>query len=125
MVDVDGNSVIFIREDAPDDYDEAASDNQSHTRFGKALRLAARLRDFKNDDVAAGKVLDSALNEEAGDPFERARLLAARAEIAVALGDRQRAQQARAEISALPLSAEQRARLGAELKAIQTFKRSV
>jgi len=123
VVDPDGNAVIYIREDAPDDYDEATSDNRSPTRFGKALRLAARLRDFKNDDRAAAKVLDAALKKEAGDPFERARLLAARAEIAAAMGDGERVRLAREQIAALPLSDEHRARLDRELEAIDRLTR--
>jgi hypothetical protein len=118
VVDVNGNSVIYIRRDAPDDYDEKASDNRSQTRLGKALRLAARLRDFKNDDRAAAKVLEAALKKDEGDPFERARVLIARAEIAVAMADRKRAELVRAELSALRLSAAQRARLSAELESV-------
>jgi hypothetical protein len=123
VVDVDGNSVIYIRQNAPDDYDEGASDNRSDTRFGKVLRLAARLRDFRNDDRTAARVLEAALKKEPGAPFERALLLAARAEIAVAAGDRPRADAARAEIAALPLTREQRARLDAELATIEALDR--
>jgi len=118
VVDVAGNSIIYIREDAPDDYDEGASDNQSQTRLGRALRAAARLRDFKNDDRAAARVLDAALRKEKGAPFERARVLAARAEIAIATGDAARAQAARAEIAALPLGPDERAAIAAALAAL-------
>jgi hypothetical protein len=125
VVDVDGNSVIYIRENASDDYDEAASDNQSGTRLGKALRAAARLRDFRNDDTMAAKVLDAALKkEEPGAPFERARGLAARAEIAVAMGDPQRAQAARAEIAALALDPEERRKIQKELELVDALERS-
>jgi hypothetical protein len=75
----------------------------------------ARLRDFKNDDAMAAKLIDVTLAREAGDPFERARLLAARVEIATALGDLPRAGAARAEIAALPLDGAQRAALAPEL----------
>jgi hypothetical protein len=124
VVDVAGNSVIFIRQDAPDDHDEGASDNQSQTRLGKALRAAARLRDFKNDDRAAARLLDAALRREEGSPFERAQLLAARAEIAVAMDDTERAASARAEIAALPLEASERAAIAAQLEAIDALARS-
>jgi hypothetical protein len=124
VVDVAGNSVIFIRQDAPDDYDEGGAGAGAHTRFGKALRLAARLRDFKNDDAMAAKVIDAALKKEPGDPFERARLLVARAEIAAALGDPARVRSARAQIAALPLTPEERARIDDELEGVAALERS-
>jgi len=118
VVDVDGNSVIYIRQNAPDDYDEGSSDNPSQTQLGKALRAAARLRDFKNDDAAAAKVLEAALKKEAGAAFERARVLVARAEIAVAMDDPARVTSALAEISALVLRDDERARIHEELEAL-------
>nr|QKW93683.1 glyoxalase [Vitiosangium cumulatum] len=124
VVDVAGNSVIYIRQDAPDDYDESASDNPSQTGLGKALRAAARLRDFKNDDAAAAKVLEAALKKEAGAAFERARVLVARAEIAVAMDDPARATSARAEIATLVLSDDERARIDEELEAIDALERA-
>jgi len=102
IVDVAGNSVIFIRRDARDDYDEGSAGPPSGSRLDQALRAAARLRDFRIDDEAAGRVLDAALaRRDAGTPAERARALAARAEIAVATGDHARAASLRAELAAL------------------------
>ena len=63
VVDPSGNSVIFIRRDAPDDYDEGAAPAPP-SPLGRALRAAARLRDFKTDDRAAAKVLEAALARE-------------------------------------------------------------
>ena len=123
VVDVDGNSVIYIRRDAPDDYDEGDGPEPT-SHLGKALRAAARLRDFRTDDDAAAKVLEAALRRpDAGTPFERARALAARAEIAVAHGDTARSDAARAEIAALPLSADERAAIDRELDAIAALAR--
>jgi hypothetical protein len=116
VVDVAGNSVIFIRQDAPDDYDEGDAPAPT-TRLGKALRTAARLRDFKNDDRAAAKVLDAALRREPGAPLERARALTARAEIAAAAGDDERVAALQAEIAALALPEADRATIDAELAA--------
>ncbi|XXX72133.1 hypothetical protein WMF30_31255 [Sorangium sp. So ce134] len=126
VVDVAGNSVIFIRRGAPDDYDEGAAGSRSNSRLGKALRAAARLRDFKNDDAAAAKVLDVALarKEEADAPLERARALAARLEIAVALGDASRARALRAELDEAPLSEEERAQIRPQLEAVDALERS-
>jgi catechol 2,3-dioxygenase-like lactoylglutathione lyase family enzyme len=124
IVDVAGNSVIYIRDNAPDDYDEGASDNQSPTRLGKALRTAARLRDFKNDDASAAKVLEAALNREPGAPLERARVLIARAEVAIAMADFARAASARTELAGLALDDSERAQLATELANLDGFERS-
>ncbi|MFY0562678.1 hypothetical protein ACN28E_02445 [Archangium lansingense] len=124
MVDPAGNSVIFIRRDAPDDDDEGQKP-QSSSRLGKALRAAARLRDFKGDDLAAAKVLDVALaRDEPGLPIERARALAARAELAIALGDETRARSAREQLQRIPLSEEEREQFREELEAADTLART-
>ncbi|WP_437805906.1 hypothetical protein [Sorangium sp. So ce1078] len=125
VVDVAGNSVIFIKRGAPDDYDEGAAGSRSDSRLGRALRAAARLRDFKNDDAAAAKVLDAALaRKEADAPLERARVLAARLEIAVALGEEARARTLRAELDEAPLSEEERAQIKLQLDAVDALERS-
>lgn len=123
VVDPAGNSVIFIRRDAPDDYDEGKRPH-STSGLGKALRAAARLRDFKGDDLAAAKVLDVALaRKEPALPIERARALAARAELAIALGDETRARTAREELQRIPLSAEEREQFREELEAADHLDR--
>ncbi|WP_437933318.1 hypothetical protein [Sorangium sp. So ce341] len=127
VVDVAGNSVIFIRQSAPgDDNDEEAAGSFSNSRLGRALRAAARLRDFKNDDAAAAKVLDVALarKEDADAPLERARALAARLELAVALGEEARARALRAELDEAPLSEEERAQIRPLLDAVDALERS-
>jgi hypothetical protein len=118
VVDGAGNSVVYIRRDAPDEYDEHDRPAESDSRLGKALRTAARLRDFRNDDAMAAKVLDGALKHaDAGTPLERARALAARAEIAAAHGDAARVASCRAAATGLELSEAERAAMDAELAA--------
>lgn len=125
VVDVAGNSVIFIKKDAPDDYDEGTTEPRSESALGRALRTAARLRDFKNDDAAAAKVLDVALARNTpAEPVERALALVARIELAVALDEQTRAQSLRAELQQVPLTDEERARLRPELDAVDAFERS-
>lgn len=125
VVDVAGNSVVFIKRDAPDDYDEGAAGAGSDSHLGRALRTAARLRDFRNDDDMAARVLDLALaRSEPAAPIERARALAARLEISVALGEEARARALRAELDELPLSGEDRAQIRAELDAVDALERS-
>lgn len=131
IVDVAGNSLIFIKQGAPEE-DETAEDAiappAGESRLARALRLAARLRDFKNDDRAAAKVLDAALaHEEAAEasvPLERGRALVARIELAVALGDPARAAALRAELDGLPLADPERAELAAELERVGALQRT-
>jgi hypothetical protein len=124
VVDVAGNSVIYIKQDAPGDYDEGMAPPPTGTRLDSAMRTAARLRDFKNDDAAAAKVLEAALRKEPGDPFERARALLARAEIAIAQGDMVRAHAARTEVDQLPLDEQQRQALAVELDRLSALERT-
>lgn len=117
VVDVAGNSLIFVKQNAPDDYDESASAPHADSPLGKALRQARRFRDFKNDDRAAAKLLDVALRKDtAGPAIDRARALAARLEIALALEDGARATSARAELEALSLTNEERSTIHATLR---------
>jgi hypothetical protein len=119
VVDAAGNSVVYIRRDAPDDYDEHERPAESDSRLGTALRTAARLRDFRNDDAMAAQVLDAALRRaDAGTPIERARALTARAEVAAAHGDGDRVATCRAAIAELALGADERAAIDAELAAV-------
>ena len=116
VTDPAGNSVIFIKRGAEDQTAIEEYKKPGQTRLQRAISLAARLRDYKGDDVAAAKVLDTALaHPDLTDPFDRARALVARAELAIALGDRQHAIRLRAELEALPLSGTDRERLRNEL----------
>ncbi|MET0391072.1 MAG: hypothetical protein ABW321_34185 [Polyangiales bacterium] len=121
LVDVAGNTLTFIQRgarDDHDDYDDSVYEPTADTPLGKALHTARRLRDFRNDDRAAARVLDVALAKPAqGRPIDRARVLAARVELALVLGDPRRAQAARAELEALVLTPEERALYHDELTA--------
>ncbi|HEY1014721.1 MAG TPA: hypothetical protein VGE07_18565 [Herpetosiphonaceae bacterium] len=119
LTDISGNSIMFIKQG---DEDEEAA--QAYTEPGlapleKALRVAARLRDFKTDDAAAAKALDAALRHNPAEPsLTYARVLAARLELAGALGDAARAGDLRAQLDALPLDPTDRAAIDAELAAV-------
>lgn len=123
LVDPSGNSLMFIRRDEPAGYGDDGGDAPASV-LAKALKAARRLRDFKGDDAAAAKVLEGALKKaDAGTTVERARALAARAELAVALGDAPRARELARDINALPLSASEREGLREELDAIEQLAR--
>ncbi|MGY2060798.1 glyoxalase, partial [Nocardia gipuzkoensis] len=83
VVDPVGNSVIYIRHGEPDvEY----GGSQSLTGLPRAIDNARNLRDFKNDDRAAARVLETALRRHAqqSSPLHRARAPAILAEIAFA-----------------------------------------
>jgi hypothetical protein len=116
VTDPAGNSVIFIKRGAEDQAASEEYKKPGQTRLQRAISLAARLRDYKGDDAAAAKVLDTALaHPDQADPIDRARALAARAELAIALGARQHAIRLRAELETLSLSETDRERLRDEL----------
>ena len=127
VTDVDGNSVIFIKNDEDHDHEEADTAVPS-SRLAKVLESASILRDFKNDDGAAARILDVALSRDARDrgapPLDRARALIARAELAVALGDEAKVNQLRAELAALALTDEQRGHLQPDVEALDELERT-
>ncbi|HJW48806.1 MAG TPA: VOC family protein [Candidatus Limnocylindria bacterium] len=128
IVDPAGNSLIFIRRagsDATEDGYEDGPVAEAESKLALAIRTAARLRDFKTDDAMAAKVLDAALAKSAtAAPAERARALAARAEIAVALGETERAHALMVELRQVQLSDAERDELREELDAADKLERS-
>lgn len=109
VTDPAGNSVIFIRHNTQNE-DQAAADAYREpglTSLQRALRLAARLRDFKGDDAAAAKVLDLALKRQAAGlpeaelPETIKEALLARIELASALNDQTSVNRLTAELGSL------------------------
>src|SRR5262245_37918396 len=124
IVDPSGNSVIFIKQEQPGAEKEQPEQGE-RSRLAKATDTAARLRDSRGDDVAAARVLDVALaRKDPVPPAERARALAARAELAVVLGEPERLRALRAELAQIPLPDEDRERLHDELQAADKLERS-
>jgi hypothetical protein len=125
VFDPAGSSLIFIaRNESPVNYDDLLPERQS--RLAHALDTAVWLRDLKGfDDVGAARVLDVALarGDAAAPPLDRARVLAARAELAVALGEAERARDLRAELAQIALTADERARYQDELQAADALER--
>ncbi|MCP3101269.1 hypothetical protein LZ198_20555 [Myxococcus sp. K15C18031901] len=122
VVDPNGNTVIFVRRDEPAGYGDEAAAPERSTGLGKALALARRLRDFKNDDAAAAKVLETALRKGVeGSRLEKARVLAARLELAVALEEAAGVTVLLEALGALALTREERVALDAELRALETL----
>ncbi|MDC0710482.1 hypothetical protein POL68_18535 [Stigmatella sp. ncwal1] len=123
VVDPSGNSLMFVRRDEPQNDGEGSG---PVSVLAKALKTARRLRDFKNDDTAAAKVLDGALKKaDVGTEGERARALAARAELFVAMGEMPRARELVRAIERLPLSDSEREALQEPLEAIERLVREL
>jgi catechol 2,3-dioxygenase-like lactoylglutathione lyase family enzyme len=118
LFDPAGNSILLIAWDEPPyDYGEEPEPDQS--RLAQALATAVWLRDWKGfDDVAAARVLDKALaRNEPAPALDLARVLAARAELALALGETKLARALRAQLQQTPLTTEERERYRDELQA--------
>jgi hypothetical protein len=117
VVDLSGNVVIYIQRGEPEHLEYGGSKQLSG--LAKALDNARIFREFKNDDNAAAKILDVALVRFRSDApvVDYVRALAARAELAIALGDVERAQTIRNELESIDLSDEDRERFSHELSA--------
>ena len=118
-----GNILLFVNADEPD-IDYEAYDNSSLSPLMRALENVAFTRDVYTDDKSAANYLDRKLKQHAAaPPIERALALAARAELAVALGDAERAQAVRDELAQLSLSDEERERYHDDLTAADALER--
>jgi catechol 2,3-dioxygenase-like lactoylglutathione lyase family enzyme len=122
VFDPSGNVLLYIDRDEPEmDYSWYQT---KRSRLASAIDNAAFLRDTYVNDKAAAQVLDKALAlKEAVDPIDRARALAARAELAVAMGDAERARTLRLELQQISLSDVDRDRFRHELQAADDLER--
>lgn len=90
LTDVSGNSVIFISDGERDQEQWEAADDRNQDRLARALAVAKRFRDYKNDDELAAKTLDVALKDVMGsDPLQVAELLVMRIALAEAMDEEQ------------------------------------
>jgi hypothetical protein len=74
LTDVSGNSIIFVSRSERDQETWEKAENKNQTKLQRAIAIAIRFRDYKNDDKAATKTLDAALkrteNESSKDIAE-------------------------------------------------------
>lgn len=123
VYDPAGNILLFVNADEPD-IDYEAYDNSSLSPLMQALENVAFTRDVYTDDKSAARYLDRKLKQHtAALPIDRALALAARAELAVALGDAERAQAVRDELAQISLSDEERERHHDDLTAADALER--
>jgi hypothetical protein len=71
LTDVAGNAVIFVSRGERDQEEWEKAEHTYPSRLAKAIALAVRFRDYKNDDAMAAKVLDNALRHIDGEPAEQ------------------------------------------------------
>lgn len=105
LTDPSGNSIIFINYGKEDDEVAEAYTQEGLTPIQKAVKLAIRLRDYKLDDAAAIKALDSKLKrvkEEA--PVDVAQAWVLRLELAEVMHDAEKANECQAEMAKLTLT---------------------
>ena len=89
ITDVSENAVIVIQIGEKDEVEYEDVDQDTLTPLQKAISLALRLRDFKEDHPASAKVLDNAL-AKAGEyetAAEKAKAIIIRQELARVLED--------------------------------------
>ncbi|GAB7037260.1 MULTISPECIES: VOC family protein [Catenuloplanes] len=87
ITDPSGNSIVFIQRDEPVSVEYGGATHL--TGLARVLDNARILRDFKNDDLAAFRALNSGLRRhgDSATTLERATALAALVELSTALGE--------------------------------------
>ncbi|MET8044912.1 glyoxalase [Micromonospora sp. NPDC005215] len=108
IVDPSGNTIIFIQRDEPKDLEYGGSSELAG--LTRVLDNARILREFKMDDRAAYRALDSGMRRRAEDApvVEQAMALAALIELSIALNKTDRVPEWGARLRALSLPPEQR-----------------
>lgn len=116
LVDPSGNHIIYIQQDEPLTLDYGGSAELDG--LAKVLDNARILRDFKNDDRAAYRVLEVGISRfgDEAPPVQLALALAVSVELAVAMNQPERAEALRADIRAISLSDDDRAVVAEELQ---------
>lgn len=117
LVDPVGNTVLVVQRDEPMKLEYGGS--RELAGLAKVLDNARILRDFKNDDRAATRVLETGLRRFAttAPALDRARAYAALAELAVAAGDTERLAHWKSELESVELTTDDRAALAADAEA--------
>jgi hypothetical protein len=105
LTDVSGNSIIFISYGEKDQQEWEEADKKEAYTLQKAIAMARRFRDYKNDDEMAAKTLDATLNRKGShDRLELAEVLVMRIELAMAMGKEVKASQCRDRLAGLQLT---------------------
>ncbi|MEV6302436.1 glyoxalase [Actinoplanes sp. NPDC051861] len=112
VMDPSGNSIVFIRRDEPEGLEYGGS--KQLTGLAKVLDNARILREFKTDDRAAFRALNSGLRRNPDAPaVEQAMALAALIELSLALDEPDRVPEWGGRLRVLGLTPDERARVTA------------
>jgi hypothetical protein len=103
LTDVSGNSVIFVSRGNNDQENWEQADIKTGSKLQKAIAMAKRFRDYKNDDEAVAKVLDTVLKMATDEDPNLAEALVMRIEIALHRGEQSREQECRQKLATLEL----------------------
>ncbi|MFC6023304.1 glyoxalase [Plantactinospora solaniradicis] len=108
IVDPSGNSITFIQRDEPEELEYGGS--KRLTGLAKVLDNARILREFKSDDLAAFRALNSGLRRHGAtaSAVERAMALAALIELSIALDEPDRVPEWGSRLREIPLIAPER-----------------
>jgi hypothetical protein len=108
IMDPSGNSIVFIRRDEPGDVEYGGS--KQLTGLAKVLDNARILREFKTDDLAAFRALNSGLRRHGGGApaVQRAMALAALIELSTVLDEPERIPEWGGQLREIPLGAAER-----------------
>ncbi|MGI5520359.1 glyoxalase [Micromonospora sp. CA-259024] len=111
VVDPSGNTIVFIQRDEPKDVEYGGS--KELQGLARVLDNARILREFKMDDRAAYRALDSGMRRRAEDApvVEQAMALAGLIELSVALDKAERVPEWGARLQALTLTEPERTRV--------------
>lgn len=113
IVDPSGNTIIFIQRDEPADLDYGGS--RDLQGLARVLDNARVLREFKNDDKAAYRALNSGLRRhgDTASTVEQALALAGLIEVLPAIGEPDRVKEFGARLQQLTLTPDERERVRA------------
>ncbi len=121
IFDPSGNTLIYI--DQSEREKSYGWSEEPTSELVAAIQNAAFLRDTYCNDKAAATVLDKALAKQtSANPIDRARALAVRAELAIAMGEGQIAADKRFELRQVNLSDVERQQYARELQAADVTK---
>lgn len=123
VIDPSGNQIVFVQRDEPKELEYGGS--RKLQGLARVLDNARIYRDFKYDDRAAFRAVASGLRKHGATApaVERALALATLIELAVVVDERAGIEGWTAELSAIPLTADERRRVADELRNAADLRR--
>jgi hypothetical protein len=105
LTDVAGNSIIFVSNTEQDQEIWEKAENKNQSKLQRAIAIAIRFRDYKNDDAAAIKTLDAALKRvDDENVMDIAEALIMRIELAESSDDQAKVAECKSRLAQLAIS---------------------